>query len=271
MSSPFFSIIVPTYQSERTIESCLNSILTQSFGNFEVIIQDGRSTDNTCDLVRAFDDARLRLFSEKDNGVYHAMNRAIDKLSGNWVLFLGSDDRLYANETLETLKLFLESAKSTDLVYGNVIVAGDSHWIKDGEIYMGETNPVILFDKNLCQQSILYNKRIFDNGERYNTKYPVLADFDLNLRCFARYRVAYTIQVVSVYYTGGLSSTSVDKAFAQDKWVNIIRYYRYKLLSPSMIAYKRALKKAAKQLVKSGSMRDRITAIAVYLYFKFAK
>lgn len=271
MSSPFFSIIIPTYQSERTIESCLNSILAQSFGSFEVIIQDGQSSDNTCDLVRAFDDARLRLFSEKDNGVYHAMNRAIDKLSGNWVLFLGSDDRLYANETLEMLKFFLDSATSADLVYGNVIMAGDSHWIKDGEVYMGETNPAILFDKNLCQQSILYNRRIFDKGERYDPKYPVLADFDLNLRCFARYQIAYTPQIVSVYYTGGLSSTAMDKAFAQDKWVNIIRYYRYELLSPAMNAYKRVFKKAAKQLLKSGSMHDRITAIAVYLYFKFAK
>src|SRR5690606_34346456 len=112
---------------------------------------------------------------------------------------------------------------------------------------------------------------IFERGERYNTKYPVLADFDLNLRCFARYRVVYTTQVVSVYYTGGLSSTTIDKAFARDKWINIIRYYHYKLLSPSMSAYKRDFKRAAKQLLKNGSMRDRITAIAVYLYFKFAK
>src|SRR5690606_3782425 len=83
--------------------------------------------------------------------------------------------------------------------------------------------------------------------------------------------VVYTTQVVSVYYTGGLSSTTIDKAFARDKWINIIRYYHYKLLSPSMSAYKRDFKRAAKQLLKNGSMRDRITAIAVYLYFKFAK
>lgn len=269
MSSPFFSIIIPTYQSERSIESCLNSILAQSFADFEVIIQDGKSSDNTCDLVRAFDDARLLLFSEKDTGVYHAMNRAIDKLSGNWVLFLGSDDRLYVNETLETLKLFLDSTPHADLVYGNVIMAGDSHWIKDGEIYMGETNPAILFDKNLCQQSILYNKRIFDKGERYNPKYPILGDFDFNLRCFAQYQVVYTTQIISIYYTGGLSSIAVDEAFAKDKWINITRYYHYKLLSPSMRAYKRNFKKAAKQLLKNGNIRDRIAAIAVYVYFKF--
>jgi len=134
---------------------------------------------------------------------------------------------------------------------------------------MGETNPAILFDKNLCQQSILYNKRIFDRGERYNPKYRVLADFDLNLRCFARYQVAYTAQIVSVYNTGGLSSTAIDKAFALDKWINIIHYYRYKLLSPVMAPYKRNFKSAAKQLVKSGNLSNRIAAAAVYLYFKF--
>src|SRR5690606_5799537 len=138
---------------------------------------------------------------------------------------------------------------------------------KDGEIYMGETNPAILFDKNLCQQSILYNKRIFDRGERYNPKYRVLADFDLNLRCFARYQVAYTAQIVSVYNTGGLSSTSIDKAFAPDKRINIIRYDRHTLPSPSMAPYKRNFKSAAKQLLNSGNLSNRITAVAVYLYF----
>src|SRR5690606_11633510 len=114
MSSPFFSIIIPTYKSERTIESCIKSILGQSFGDFEVIIQDGQSMDSTCDLVRAFGDARIRLFSERDKGVYHAMNRAIDKLSGNWALFLGSDDRLYNTETLKSLNYFWESSPYVD-------------------------------------------------------------------------------------------------------------------------------------------------------------
>ena len=269
MSSPFFSIIVPTYQSERTIESCITSILEQSFGDFEVIIQDGQSTDSTCDLVRAFGDSRLLLFSERDNGVYDAMNRAINKLLGQWVLFLGSDDRLYTNDTLAVLNTFLVSNPSADLVYGNVIMVGDSHWIKDGEIYMGKTHLALLFEKNICHQSILYNKRIFERGELYNLTYPVLADFDFNLRCFARYKVTYTTQVIAAYSTGGLSSTTSDKPFARDKWSNIIRYYRYRLLSPSFAVYKRDFKGGAKRLLRNGTVKERIVALAVYLYFKF--
>ncbi|WP_262249598.1 glycosyltransferase family 2 protein [Parapedobacter soli] len=269
MIKPFFSIVIPTYQSASTINSCLTSVLDQSFTDFEIIVQDGQSTDGTCDLIRKFADSRLRLFSEKDCGVYDAMNRAIGRLSGQWVLFLGSDDRLYADDTLAMLHTFLASTPSADLVYGNVIMAGDSHWIKDGEIYMGETHLALLFQKNLCQQSILYNKQIFERGERYNLTYPVLADYDLNLRCFARYKITYTTQVIAVYSTGGLSSTTADEPFARDKWINIIRYYRYALLSASLAAHKQDFKRAAKHLLRNGTPQERMLALAVYLYFKF--
>lgn len=269
MSKPLFSIVIPTYQSAHTIKPCIESVLGQTFNNFEIIVQDGQSTDETCNLVRTFGDSRICLYSEKDYGVYDAMNRAINKLLGEWVLFLGSDDKLYANDTLAKLDTFLVSNPPTDLVYGNVIMVGDSHWVKDGEIYMGETHLALLFEKNLCHQSILYNKRIFERGELYNQTYPVLADYDFNLRCFARYKVTYTTQVIAAYSTGGLSSITPDKPFARDKWINIIRYYRYRLLSPSFAVYKRDIKGGAKHLLRNGTVRERMIALAIYLYFKF--
>src|SRR5690606_21769007 len=76
ITMPYFSIIVPTYQAEATISTCLKSILAQDFVDFEVIIQDGLSTDQTVSLVKQHNDPRIRLFIEKDNGVYDAMNRA---------------------------------------------------------------------------------------------------------------------------------------------------------------------------------------------------
>ncbi len=267
---PLFSIIIPTYQSGSTVAACIASVLNQTLQDFEIIVQDGQSSDETIEAVKRYQDSRIRLFSEKDSGVYDAMNRAIDKLSGEWVLFLGSDDRLYANDTLRKLKDVVSSTPA-DLVYGNVLMSGDSRWIKDGDIYMGETNLAVLFEKNLCHQSILYHRRIFDNGERYNTRYTVLADFDFNLRCFARYDVQYTPLIISVFATGGISSTMVDEAFAHERWENIANYYGYKLLSPSLIGYERIFKRTGKRLLKRGKLREGTAALTAYLYFKFLK
>lgn len=267
---PFFSIIIPTYQSGSTITTCIASVLDQTFHDFEIIVQDGQSSDETIDLLSQYKDPRIRVFVEKDTGVYDAMNRAIDKVFGEWILFMGSDDRLYENDTLSVLKNTITSTHA-DLVYGNVLMSGDSRWIKDGEIYMGETNLRVLFEKNLCHQSILYNRRIFDNGERYNPRYTVLADFDFNLRCFARYNVFYTPLIISVFATGGISSTMLDEAFAREHWANIVGYYGYKLMSPSLVGYKRILKKTGKALLKKGKLRDGIVALTTYLYFKILK
>ena len=86
MNIPLFSIIIPTYNSEKSIEQCLKSIFSQSFDSFQVLIIDGLSTDKTIQIVEAYSqiDKRLSFFSEKDKGVYDAMNKGISKATGEW-------------------------------------------------------------------------------------------------------------------------------------------------------------------------------------------
>lgn len=270
MSDPLFSIIIPTFQSEETIHSCISSVLDQTFEDFEVIVQDGHSSDRTVEIVNSFGDSRIKLVSEKDLGVYDAMNRALERVTGTWILFLGSDDVLFEHSTLESLSGILVRS-GADILYGNVIMSGNSHWIEDGTIYRGKTDIATLFEQNLSHQAILYRKRIFEDGLRFKLDYPICADYDLNLRCFARYRIAYTPLIISVFATGGMSTQYVDEQFEAEKWENILHYFGSNLRKPEFLRHKGIIKKTGKELLKKGKYSAALTAFSIYLYFKALK
>ncbi|WP_257666452.1 glycosyltransferase family 2 protein [Parapedobacter tibetensis] len=270
MSHPLFSIIIPTYQSEPAIYTCVKSVLDQTYEDFEIILQDGQSSDRTVEIIRSFKDDRIKIVSEKDKGVYDAMNRAIERTSGDWIYFLGSDDSLFERATLASLRDIVGKTEA-DLVYGNVMMSGDSHWINDGTIYRGETDLASLFEQNISHQSIVYRRRIFTDGHRFNLAYPVCADHDFNLFCFASYKVEYTPLIVAMFATGGLSTHIVDECFEREKWGNIITYYKGKLKHPSLLRHKGSIKRTGKILVKKGRYWLGLNALKTYVYFKFIK
>ncbi|MDR2410857.1 MAG: glycosyltransferase, partial [Bacteroidales bacterium] len=86
---PVLSIIIPTYNSSKTINRCLDSILCQSYSNYEILVMDGLSSDNTLELVKAYNDRRIQIYSGKDNGIYDAMNKGIALAKGEWLYFSG--------------------------------------------------------------------------------------------------------------------------------------------------------------------------------------
>src|ERR1700744_4382606 len=105
MASPFFTIIIPTFNSEKTLQNALSSILSQNFTEFEILIVDGVSNDNTIKIVKENieKDKRIRFISEKDNGIFDAMNKGIELSLGEWLYFLGSDDRLHNSSILRSV------------------------------------------------------------------------------------------------------------------------------------------------------------------------
>ena len=270
ITMPYFSIIVPTYQAEATISTCLKSILAQDFVDFEVIIQDGLSTDQTVSLVKQHNDPRIRLFIEKDNGVYDAINRAVDQLSGQWVLFLGSDDRFFSSDILSAMHRELNRT-SARLVYGNVKISGNTPWAKDGSIYRGETPLQELVLHNYSHQALFYHRSIFDAGHRYKTQYRICADYDFNLFCTANYQVRYIPATVAVFTSGGISSVLDDPAFDRDKWMNIIRYFGYKLTAAHFAPFRKEFKKAAPAFLKQNDFSCALKAYILYLWHKLRR
>lgn len=227
--SVFFTIIIPTYNSEKTIASTLSSLVCQSFKNYQVVIVDGQSTDKTLSIVNDFrhEFSNIDILSEQDNGVYDAMNKGIKLSSGEWLYFLGSDDTLFDHTVLD--KVYQAAILSdSKVVYGNCIVDGDTDWAKDGTIYDGYFDFEKLMNKNICHQAIFYHKSVLDQLGVYNTEYKVCADWDLNHRFFSKYNFFFIDIVVAKFRSGGVSTNAfylLDRFLTTDFAINISNYY----------------------------------------------
>lgn len=220
-NKPLISIIIPTYNSEKQISIALRSIVNQSFKDIEVIIMDGLSTDKTVEIAEKYKSkiSQLRIFSEKDSGIYDAMNKGVVKANGNWLYFLGSDDYLYEKTTFKNISKYLLTNKY-DFVYGNIY--SDRF---NGE-YDGEFNYVKLAKQNICHQAIFFNKKIFNTIGNFNLKYKSHADWDHNIRCFysSEIKKKFINRIVANYADGGFSSLNFDKVFEKEKkWLLLKR------------------------------------------------
>lgn len=215
MTTSVFSIVVPTLNAAAVVRNCIDSLARQTFGDFEIILVDGGSTDETCEIANSFTTQfgdRLIVHSGPDHGVYDAMNRGVSMANGEWLLFLGADDALYEDDTLARVATFIRDHEPSDLVYGDVLMRST------GTRHAGEFDlDRLLFETNMCHQSIFYRRKLFDGIGPYNLRYPVWADWDFNIRCFSNPALTtrYMDIIVAEYNdTTGLSmKAGTDKEF----------------------------------------------------------
>jgi glycosyltransferase involved in cell wall biosynthesis len=223
----FFSIIIPTFDSSATIKSCLESILNQSFLYFEVCIIDGFSSDNTIEIVKEYSSQypNIHFVSEKDNGIYDAMNKGIQLAKGEWIYFLGSDDLIHHKDVLQAVYSLDKS--EYQVVYGNAKIIGKTAWAKEGQLYDGEFDLQKLLKKNICQQAMFYHKRSFANKTSlFNIDYEICADWDFNLRCWARKEFLFLNMTIVDFYGGGASTRkNANQKFYDDFDKNITKYF----------------------------------------------
>jgi glycosyltransferase involved in cell wall biosynthesis len=203
---PLFSIIVPTLNVEAMIQRCFSSITQQVFQDFEMVVVDGGSTDRTLESASAFKPllgSRLAVHVAKDGGVYDAMNRGVGHSRGAWLFFLGADDRLHEVDTLGQVAAFIREHSASQLVHGDVVMLSSS--LRDGGAFNLDR---LLFERNICHQSIFYRRELFSTIGPYNLRYPIWADWDFNIRCFSNPAlVARYMDIIVADYddTGGLS------------------------------------------------------------------
>lgn len=238
------SIIIPTFNSAAVLGRALDSIVCQTFSDWEVLIMDGVSTDNTVEIAQSYHDKRIIVFSEPDKGIYDAMNKGIKKARGEWLYFLGSDDWLLNSKVLQ--KLFSMDVDSYDVIYGDV---HSSHLT---DLHHGEWNFYKIKNKyNLCHQAIFYKKTLFGQLGYYDTKYRLLADFDFNLRWFFNEGTShqYFPQNIAFFSDGGCGRREMDDAFFHDFELLLLRYGKKKLNLDEKITFtKLALLKMKEKL-----------------------
>ncbi len=211
--SPLISVITPTLNSNSGIEQCLQSVIGQTYKNVEHIIVDGLSSDNTLAIVREFQSKfpGIRLISQKDNGIYDAMNHGIALANGEWLYFLGSDDSLYdKNVFCRLYRLF--SDPEYDIIYGNV------RFKLSGSKYIGRFNKIKLLCTNICHQAIFTRKEVFTRLGGFNIEYTTYADWHFNMRWFNDPRLChhYVNLIIAWFFEGGHSKNKQDPKFHED-------------------------------------------------------
>jgi glycosyltransferase involved in cell wall biosynthesis len=206
------SIVMPVYNAERYIKQALENIASQTFHDYELLLLDGMSTDSTIAIIQSkqASDPRIRLLSQKDKGIYDAMNKGTALVRGEWVYFMGCDDAFYDSDVLEKVSLHL--TEDVDLAYG------DTLWVPDGEKEEGAWEPRRLVDRNINHQRIFYRKQLFAQWGNYDLQYKVASDHELNIRFFCNYQIRkqYIPITIARYYSGGFSAHKLDEVFLKN-------------------------------------------------------
>lgn len=201
-----FSIITVCYNASATIRETIASVLGQTYQEFEYIVVDGKSSDGTVEILQSIADKRLSFVSEKDSGIFNAMNKGLKMASGEYLIFLGADDTFYNDCVLE--KVAAKLTDRNDVVYGDVMLK------KRQRLYNGAFTRWTWGHRNISHQCIFYPKSVY-SGYQYNEAFRSVADWDYNLRLLIDgIRFTYIGETICNFNDNdGLSSSIKDRDF----------------------------------------------------------
>lgn len=210
------SIITATYNSAETINDTIKSVLCQTNKDFEYIIVDGGSTDETIDIVKSYESefsGRLKWVSEKDKGIYDAMNKGIKMASGDIIGILNSDDYYTSDDILQTIADAFK-CQNVDAIYGDI------HFIKDGvpdkcvRYYSSRLfSPFWLRFGFMPAHPSFYCKRdVFDKSGLYRLDYKIGSDYEMMVRLFRKHKISsrYVPKDFVMMRTGGASNSNLQ-------------------------------------------------------------
>lgn len=194
-----FSIITVTYNAGKSLETTLKSIREQTFKDFELILIDGRSTDETLDIINANMDIISSFISEKDKGIYDAMNKGIKLAKGEFSVFLNAGDEFYDEHVLANVAKSVENSNQYNIYLG---YADYYDGKKRKTVYPDLTNLPYKF----CHQSMFYRTSILKSSP-YDVRYRLSGDSELLYRLLAIGNKICTLNVKIVTEAAGEGAT----------------------------------------------------------------
>ncbi|WP_228853135.1 glycosyltransferase family 2 protein [Aegicerativicinus sediminis] len=222
MKEPSLSVICASFNSGKTIEQTLNSILSQTDQNFEFIVIDNNSEDGTKEILKAyqtnFENSLIdyKWLSEADNGVYEAWNKGLRMAKGNWISFIGSDD-CYNPEAIFSYskKIRFLGEKKPDIIYSNVEVVDNENVRK---IIEGEWKwSVFKRYMNIAHVGSFHNRTYFKQYGLFDESYKICGDYELLLRKKNRLNTLHIPIVLAQMGSQGLSNNRVFEVF-KESW-----------------------------------------------------
>ena len=218
------SIITPTFNSEKTISDNINSILKQNHEDWEQIIIDNKSSDKTIQLINKFNNPKINIYSDSDLGIYDALNKGIEKASGEVISILHSDDFYYEDTVLFNIIDNFRKNRAK-IIYGNLVYVGKNNndkvirfWksnkFKTGFFYNGWSPP---------HPSFFAKKEVYDKFGNYNINLGNASDIDLMFRFLEKNKLEslYLNKIFVVMRYGGASNKNLSSIIKQN--ISILR------------------------------------------------
>lgn len=168
---PLLTVVTVVYNGEKHLEETILSVINQTYENIEYILIDGGSTDNTVDIIRKYEDSIDFWISEKDQGIYDAMNKASDLANGKWINYMNCGDTFCNKDVIKNIQL--NQFSNYSLIYGNAkVFSGERNFIKLQKPYsMNKLNLIIFLTGVVCHQAVIYNTKInFKFPKKYKLK-----------------------------------------------------------------------------------------------------
>lgn len=255
---PKISIITVCYNAGKEIEETIKSVINQTYKNIEYIIIDGKSSDNTIEIVNNYADSIDLIISEKDNGIYDAMNKGIDYAHGEWLIFLNAADSLYSQTILEDI--FKLKNYTEDIIFGDVM--NEYKWGKvriEGKHFTGVEKRM-----PFCHQSAFVRRSVLLKN-KFDLNYRICADHNQFYNLYLNgYKFYHIPKIISNFNTNGVSGYSIkgykevskinNYSFWTDKKGLLKAYFRvylHNILPYSIVDLIRRLKYKIKTLDKS--------------------
>lgn len=233
---PLITVITVVFNDVSSIEETVLSVLNQSYQYIEYIIIDGSSTDGTYELLTKYNNRIDYLVSEKDNGVYDAMNKGVEKSSGEWTIFMNSGDKFFDNNVIfRIVNEYIDKGEAIifgDTYYSNR-TTGINRYIKAS--YKGKSKFMPSAHQSILTRTQELKRHPFD------LKYKVISDFAFYYDLYNRNnRRFYYNDVVSYYDDSGLSSIN-RKLNAKEFMLFFLNRFDYRFFFYLMVFLKRKI------------------------------
>jgi len=209
------SVLTVVYNGASCLKRTIESVLSQDHPNVEYIVVDGGSTDGTLDVIKSYEDAIDLWISEKDKGLYDALNKGIQLARGKYITHVHADD-YYSDAT--SITRIMAQVTDEPVVYGQVVrnVAGTEK--VDGAEFNRDKE---LFSMKVPHPAFFVRRDVYLDIDPYSMEYRLAADYDMVLRLAGRYPLKFVPERVSCMSTGGLSDRQVYQAYRESRIITI--------------------------------------------------
>lgn len=205
MSKPLISLITVCYNAESLLFDTLQSAINQTYKNIELVIVDGGSKDNTVQVAKQFQSHIGTLISEKDHGIYDAMNKGIKAAKGEWIYFLNAGDAFYTNTILEDI-FENESLDSVDFIYGKMQTVNEPtgvNYIAGKAVRFTD----FYFSYPICHQTTFTRKKAFEYMPLLDTQLKIMSDNKWQMTFFKKHesKALFVDKIIAYYDIQGAS------------------------------------------------------------------